>query len=315
MPSYEAMKSKHTPTTRTVEIIGDSQLADQIEEAEQRRDGAKGRLPFLEDAAVRNATKRELDDAQAELDKLLAEAEPITWRFRLRTIGQDRYEKLRLRHPPTSKQRRSQGRREPRPRPQPRDVPGCARRGVPHRRHGGRRDRRTVRPRRDEADLRRRGLEPIRARSPLRDGEERQPSPACEPGKRIADDAGLRRQLAYCVPAGIPFSAFLSWSEFDREWALSYRDYLNTICPRCGTNPWDWRDPANPLMPRTSPFEVVAYTCGGCQEIERRERMLEGHLGVHTGLVPYDPDDPDPEESFWDRISDVPPLVDPDLEE
>jgi hypothetical protein len=105
VPSFEQARSKHKPTARTIEIIGDSELADQIDEAEQRRDGAKGRLPFLEDTAVRNATKRELDDAQVDLDKLLAEAEPITWRFRLRTIGQDRYEKLRLRHPPTTKQR------------------------------------------------------------------------------------------------------------------------------------------------------------------------------------------------------------------
>ncbi len=105
MLSFEEARSKHGPTTRTVEIIGDSQLADQIEEVEQRRDGAKGRLPFLEDQTARSATTRQLEDAEAELEKLFVEAEPITWRFQLRTIGNERYEKLRLRYPPTGPQR------------------------------------------------------------------------------------------------------------------------------------------------------------------------------------------------------------------
>jgi hypothetical protein len=69
-------------------------------------------------------------------------------------------------------------------------------------------------------------------------------------------------------------------------------------------------------MPRApQPFEVVAYTCGGCEELERRQKVLGDQLGVHTGLVPFDAADPDPEANFWDRISDVPPPVDADLEE
>jgi hypothetical protein len=101
MPTYDEVRSKHKPTTLTVEIIGDSDVARRLNEAEAKQADARNRLE-LDPSDVR--ARRDGDDADAELDALSSEIDACLWRFTLRTVGRDRYESLRLANLPTTEQ-------------------------------------------------------------------------------------------------------------------------------------------------------------------------------------------------------------------
>jgi hypothetical protein len=104
-------------------------------------------------------------------------------------------------------------------------------------------------------------------------------------------------ELAYCVPAGIAHSEFLSWPADDQDKALAWLADQSHICKGCGTRRADW-DPAQGGN-RTA-FIAELSRCLGCEELDRaRQHMSENpdqHLGVHIGLVPNDEQDDEDED-------------------
>ena len=121
-----------------------------------------------------------------------------------------------------------------------------------------------------------------------------------ERGERIAFYEALIRErpsfaeeMAYCAPAGIPHSTFLSWSEEDQDKAIAWQRLLAFRCASCGTFADEWVDERGMRLD-PPPFEPVAHICHGCADREafaadlREERANVD--GVTIRLRPFDGD-------------------------
>lgn len=90
--------------------------------------------------------------------------------------------------------------------------------------------------------------------------------------------------MAVCAEYKISHTAFLAWSQEDRDKAIWWHLRERERCPSCGTRPAEW-DPEAGGDRRAYAPKVV--TCRGCQQIEARRDALtggEGH-GVQIVLV------------------------------
>jgi len=90
------------PRRETVTVILDADIELALTAAEQAVDAARNRLlvPKLNPAAP-----AALGAAQAELDRLRADAEAVSARFVFQAVGRQRFSDLRGEHPPTKEQR------------------------------------------------------------------------------------------------------------------------------------------------------------------------------------------------------------------
>src|SRR5690606_16756481 len=95
-------------------------------------------------------------------------------------------------------------------------------------------------------------------------------------GKRLTDDPDFAVVMAYVGPAGIPYSEFMRWSDFDRSAALAWRIRENQRCGSCGTVPAEWKsrdwngDPicdehGTQFLDRELPFHIVEESCPACK--------------------------------------------------
>jgi hypothetical protein len=109
---------------------------------------------------------------------------------------------------------------------------------------------------------------------------------------RIKADPGLARELAYCVPLGLPHSVFLGWDPDDQDKALAWGAQEQAKCQRCRTDPAEW-DPK--LGGSRTAYIVEDRRCLGCELLDMASRDLskqQDTAGIHLGLVPNDePDD------------------------
>jgi hypothetical protein len=76
--------------------------------------------------------------------------------------------------------------------------------------------------------------------------------------------------MDYCGPRGIPYTVFLSWSEFDQEAALAWQQRQATRCPSCGTYEDEWRSEDGQPIPK--PWVASAHLCLGCQQLDGKRR-------------------------------------------
>lgn len=95
------VRSKHKPNMRIVEIPGDTQIADRLAEAEQKVATAKTTLNLN---ARDTGARADLDQAETEVRELTDELEQYMWRFKLRNIGRQEYERIRRQDAPTPEQ-------------------------------------------------------------------------------------------------------------------------------------------------------------------------------------------------------------------
>lgn len=108
------------------------------------------------------------------------------------------------------------------------------------------------------------------------------PPPCSEPGKRLRDDERLWEELSYCVPLGIPHSAFLDWDPDDQDKALAFERDKRSRCNGCGTRKEDWVEDEDA-------FISWHEKCPGCERLEQeRDNVPEGSHGVHFRLLPRD---------------------------
>lgn len=94
----------------------------------------------------------------------------------------------------------------------------------------------------------------------------------------------LHEELAYCVPLGIPHSAFLDWEEDDQDKALAYQREMRKVCSGCGTRQEEWDE---------DPDAYVGWVnrCEGCRRMDQERRNLgesDSSAGAHVGLMPRD---------------------------
>ena len=104
--------------------------------------------------------------------------------------------------------------------------------------------------------------------------------------------ADKHAELELCARWGIPHSQFLGvsagrWTERDREKALAYRDYENSLCASCRTRPEDWDHGHDG---EEDAYAVTVQRCVGCQVIADKQAELgredtDTH-GVKVGLIP-----------------------------
>ena len=97
------LRSRKQPASRTVEVVLDPALADEVREAERRRDDADRRLALRRDD---EAAQQEAWDAAAVLEALRARAveEDAVVSVRFRSIGRHAWDDLIRAHPPTDEQ-------------------------------------------------------------------------------------------------------------------------------------------------------------------------------------------------------------------
>lgn len=106
-------------------------------------------------------------------------------------------------------------------------------------------------------------------------------------GKRLRRDGQYAAEMAYCAPRGIPRSAFLAWSQEDRDAALTWQAEQGRRCPSCGTHPDDW-DPER--GGRRHAYKPDVEQCEGCSASHRGAEMFREQLDAFPGsrvvLVP-----------------------------
>lgn len=94
-------------------------------------------------------------------------------------------------------------------------------------------------------------------------------------------------ELDYCVPNGIPFSEFRSWSTVDRDMALSWLVRKMEECPACHTRGKEW-DPRQGGHHHAYVPQVRG--CEGCIATSRGEKAeaetLKAVAGRRIVLVP-----------------------------
>lgn len=97
------LRSKKQPATKTVEVVLDPALAEEVREAERRRDDAARRLAVRPDD---NTIQDEEWEATSALEALRARAvkEDAVVTVRFRSIGRHAWDDLIRSHPPTDQQ-------------------------------------------------------------------------------------------------------------------------------------------------------------------------------------------------------------------
>jgi hypothetical protein len=115
-------------------------------------------------------------------------------------------------------------------------------------------------------------------------------------------------ELEVCRQYQIPYSHFQGgprrWTETDRGKALSYEQYLRTICPRCGTRKEDffYEDEDGVFQPLEEPmYFAVHRSCKGCEDHNDVDKVLtedQRKRGMFTAWVPNTDFDEDAEEVF-----------------
>lgn len=75
--------------------------------------------------------------------------------------------------------------------------------------------------------------------------------------------------MELCRRFAVPHSEFLSWSDDDRDLALTYERWLRLdtaeTCPRCGTKETDWTDPETGRLLAEPSWTPQVRTCHGCR--------------------------------------------------
>jgi hypothetical protein len=109
-----------------------------------------------------------------------------------------------------------------------------------------------------------------------------------EPGKRVAADPELRRELDVCERFGISHSHYLGgpavWTAEDREKVRAYDEWKIHCCARCRTHR-DWWDPSS----GGHRFAFVGDTrrCPGCEVLDQTsEEIPKEAKGVRVVLIP-----------------------------
>ena len=99
-------------------------------------------------------------------------------------------------------------------------------------------------------------------------------------------DARLKEELDYCVPRGIPHSAFLAWQPLDQDKAIAWQREDRKVCRGCGTRKEEWA---------TDKFAYVGHIeeCPGCAVLAQEQEHLRdaeerGQRGLKAFLVPKD---------------------------
>lgn len=97
------LRSRKQPATKTVEVVLDPSLAEQVREAERRRDDTERRLGTRPDS---EQVQAEAWEAAAALDALRAQAvkDDAVVTVRFRSIGRHAWDDLIRQHPPTDAQ-------------------------------------------------------------------------------------------------------------------------------------------------------------------------------------------------------------------
>lgn len=109
---------------------------------------------------------------------------------------------------------------------------------------------------------------------------------------RLEHHSGLRAEMGYCGPAGVPHSHFLggppTWTVHDRDLAVAWAARTAATCRRCGTRPDQWARDMDAFVPDL-------YRCPGCRVIKDAESQIgprEREDGVEVVLVrPTDVED------------------------
>lgn len=95
--------------------------------------------------------------------------------------------------------------------------------------------------------------------------------------KRLKADPELETELGVCHHYRIPHSAFLTWSQDDRDKAIWTYLRERQTCPDCGTRPEEW-DPDK--GGDRAAYRAVVRTCRGCQERQSRlDTLADGQRG------------------------------------
>ena len=93
----------------------------------------------------------------------------------------------------------------------------------------------------------------------------------------------LRSELDYCVPLGIPHSAFLAWDEDDQDKAIAYTLEMRRVCKSCGTRADEWTNDKDA-------YTGDLYRCFGCERIEQEQDNVPDDKtkarGVKVRLIP-----------------------------
>lgn len=97
---FDRLTSTKKPVTRKVPICLDSELADEFNELSMRlfvlREDVK--------SSTSPAARRDLEDAEAEMEELRPKMEEATVTFTFRSLGRTAFEELLDEHPPTKQQ-------------------------------------------------------------------------------------------------------------------------------------------------------------------------------------------------------------------
>jgi hypothetical protein len=102
--------------------------------------------------------------------------------------------------------------------------------------------------------------------------------------KRLRADPQLALELEVCHDYKITHSAFLRWSDDDRDKAIWTYVRAKQTCQQCGTRPDEW-DPEQGGHRRA--YLAQVKQCRGCQAVGQRDKRLtddQRQPGVHVVL-------------------------------
>ena len=98
--TFDHLRSKKKPITRSVAICSDSDLQDAWDLLQMQVTNARSTLTFRDD----EQTQRELDDLLAQVEEMKPQVEEATLTFRFRSLSRKKYDELQSAHLPTPAQ-------------------------------------------------------------------------------------------------------------------------------------------------------------------------------------------------------------------
>ncbi len=71
--------------------------------------------------------------------------------------------------------------------------------------------------------------------------------------------------MAYCGPAGVAYTDFLTWDALSRDLAIAWRQQEDSRCSGCGVPMGDWY--LEDGTPDDRAYKAELYRCPGCSEL------------------------------------------------